>query len=376
LHSEISEGTWESYVPLVRLVGRYEILGELGEGGMATVYLARQHELERLVALKELRLMPSCDPSFAQGFLREARMAGSLSHPNIVTVHDYFEADGVPFIAMEYMEGGSLRPYIGRMSLAQIGGVMASLLAGLEYAGQHGIVHRDLKPENLMVSGEGRVKIADFGIAKARNAFQTGGGLPTDGTAPGTPTYMAPEQAMAEEVGTWTDVYAVGIMAFEIFVGHPPFADTPQPLMMIVRQVKDPIPLVTAIDPKIDPRIAQWIAWLTSKDPRERPQSAAEAWDPFEGILLRILGNRWRRDARLQQLVAPIAVEPATEPLDPTRRPATVPAGRPAAATVGRGAAAPAPDGATPHRKLRVAQVALVALALAVAVVALASAAM
>src|SRR4051794_23138970 len=290
--------------PLVRLVGRYEILSPLGQGGMATVYLARQGELERLVALKELQVLRGSDPSFAKRFLREARMAGSLSHPNIVTVHDYFEADGVPFIAMEYMERGSLRPYIGQMSLAQVGGVLQSLLAGLQYAGERGIVHRDLKPENLMVSGEGSLKIADFGIAKARNAFQTGGALTADGTALGTPNYMAPEQALAEEVGTWTDIYAVGVIAFEIFVGRTPFADTPQPLVVIMRQVQDPIPLVTDLDPTIDPRIAGWIAWLTAKEPSARPQSAAEAWDAFEEILISILGPRWQRGARLLALGA------------------------------------------------------------------------
>jgi hypothetical protein len=316
-------------VDVTRRVGRYEILGRLGEGGMATVYLARQLDLDRPVALKELRTLGSSDPSFARRFLREARMAGSLSHPNIVTVHDYFEAEGAPFIAMEYMERGSLRPLIGRMSLAQVGVVFESLLAGLDYAGQRGIVHRDLKPENIMISGDGRVKIADFGIAKARNAFTTGGALTADGTALGTPNYMAPEQALAEDVGTWTDIYAVGIMAFEIFLGHPPFADTPEPLAVIMRQVRDPIPLVTSIDPGIDPRIAHWIAWLTSKEPRDRPQSAAQAWDAFEETVIGILGPRWQRGAGLvtaapvmaampvTAAAGAIAAEPPTRPLDP-----------------------------------------------------------
>jgi serine/threonine protein kinase len=294
------EGTRGARVQDVkRIAGRYEILGQLGEGGMATVYLARQLDLDRLVALKELRALSSSDPSFAQRFLREARMAGSLSHPNIVTVHDYFESEGTPFIAMEYIENGSLRPHIGHMSLAQVGGVLEGLLAGLDYAGGRGIVHRDIKPENVMVSSDGRVKIADFGIAKATYAFQTGGSLTAEGTALGTPNYMAPEQALAEEVGTFTDIYATGVMAFEFFVGRPPFADTPQPLVVIMRQVKDPLPLVTDLDPSIDPRIAGWIAWLTSKEPSDRPQTAGQAWDAFEEILIAILGPRWQRDSRL-----------------------------------------------------------------------------
>jgi hypothetical protein len=310
-----------------RIVGRYEILERLGEGGMADVYLARQLDLDRLVALKELRVLGGSDPSFAARFLREARMAGSLSHPNIVTVHDYIENDGTPFIAMEYMERGSLRPHIGHMSLAQVAGVLEGVLGALAYAGERGIVHRDIKPENVMIGSDGRVKIADFGIAKARNAFQTGGSLTAEGTALGTPNYMAPEQASADEVGTWTDIYAAGVMAFEMFVGSPPFADTPQPLVVLMRQVRDPIPPVTDLDPRIDPRIAEWISWLTAKAPAARPQSAAEAWDRFEEIAMAMLGSGWRRQSRLLPGVADAApaaavpLAPAAVPLAPAAVP-------------------------------------------------------
>src|ERR671932_647850 len=154
----------------------------------------------RFVALKELGAFHASDASFAQRFLRESRVAGSLSHPNIVTVHDYFEHDGTPYIAMEYVERGSLRPYVGHLSFAQIGGVLEGLLAGLAHAESHGIVHRDLKPENLMVTADGRVKIADFGIAKATTKMQTGAFLTAAGMTIGTPRYMAPEQARAERV--------------------------------------------------------------------------------------------------------------------------------------------------------------------------------
>src|SRR3954447_8581480 len=167
---------------VMKTVGRYEILREVGRGGMAMVYLARQTDLDRFVALKELGAFHASDPSFAQRFLRESRVAGSLSHPNIVTVHDYFEHEGTPYIAMEYVERGSLRPYVGNMTTAQIGGVLEGLLAGLTNAEQNGIVHRDLKPENLMVTSDGRIKIADFGIAKATTRMQTGAFLTATGT--------------------------------------------------------------------------------------------------------------------------------------------------------------------------------------------------
>src|SRR3954470_12629065 len=169
-----------------RTVGRYEVLDELGRGGMATVYLARQAELNRLAALKELGALRGDDPSFAQRFLREARLAGSLSHPNIVTVYDYFEHEGVPLIAMEYLARGSLRRYVGRLTLPQAGGVLEGLLAGPAHAERHGVVHRDIKPENLLLTDEGAVKIADFGIAKATNAVEEGGLRTVTGTTVGT----------------------------------------------------------------------------------------------------------------------------------------------------------------------------------------------
>src|SRR5215213_10539262 len=144
---------------VTRSVGRYEILRELGRGGMAIVYLARQPDLDRLVALKEQSAFHASDPQFARRFLRESRLAGSLSHPNIVTVHDYFESEGTPYIAMEYVPGGSLRPHIGHLSLTQVAGVLDGMLSALDYAEQHHVVHRDLKPENVMISAQGLAKI-------------------------------------------------------------------------------------------------------------------------------------------------------------------------------------------------------------------------
>ena len=284
---------------VIKTVGRYEILREVGRGGMAMVYLARQTDLDRFVALKELAAFHASDAAFAQRFLRESRVAGSLSHPNIVTVHDYFEHDGTPYIAMEYVERGSLRPYVGQMSLEQIAGVLEGLLAGLAHAEQHGIVHRDLKPENLMVTVDGRVKIADFGIAKATNQMQTGAFLTATGTTVGTPTYMAPEQAMAQDIGPWTDLYSVGCMAFEMFTGRVPFHDSDAPMAILLRHVNEPIAPVKSIDPAVDQGVSDWVEALLVKDPKQRTQSAVEAWDEFEEIVIGLQGPRWRRAARL-----------------------------------------------------------------------------
>ena len=279
------------------------------------VYLARQTDLDRFVALKELAAFHASDASFAQRFLRESRVAGSLSHPNIVTVHDYFEHDGTPYIAMEYVERGSLRPFVGNMTLAQIGGVLEGLLAGLALAEQNGIVHRDLKPENLMVTSDGRVKIADFGIAKATRQMQTGAFLTATGTTVGTPTYMAPEQAMAQDIGPWTDLYSVGCMAFEMFTGRVPFHDSDAPMAILLRHVNEEIPAVKSIDPSIDQGISDWIDELLVKDPKERTQSANDAWDELEELVIGLLGPRWRRSARLsvraEQVDTPKPLTPA-----------------------------------------------------------------
>src|SRR5581483_5102533 len=135
-----------------RVVGRYELQREVGRGGTAIVYLARQTDLERAVALKELAAFRAAESKALERFLLESRLAGSLNHPNVVTVHDYFEHDRTPYIAMEYFERGSLRRLVGRLTLAQTAGVLEGLLAGLAHAESRGIVHRDLKPENVMVT--------------------------------------------------------------------------------------------------------------------------------------------------------------------------------------------------------------------------------
>jgi serine/threonine protein kinase len=301
----------------VKIVGRYELLDPIGHGGMAVVYLARQTDLDRQVALKELRMFQAPDdPALAERFLREARVAGSLSHPNIVTVHEYFEHEGRPYIAMEYLQRGSLRPWVGQMTLAQIAGVLEGLLAALDHAERYRIVHRDLKPENLLVTDQGQVKVGDFGIAKARK-LNTSAFLTAAGTTVGTPTYMAPEQAMAQELGPYTDLYSVGVMAYELIVGQVPFHDTDTPVAIILRHVNEQIPPAHSVNPRIDRQLSDWIDRLLRKDPAQRTQTAEEAWEELEEVVLRLLGSRWRRDARLvssggQPVVTPLTPAPFT----------------------------------------------------------------
>src|SRR3954452_5936011 len=283
----------------VREVGRYEILESIGRGGMAVVHLARQRELDRLVALKELSAFHASDPQWASRFVRESRLAGSLTHPNIVTVFDFFQLDGTPFIAMEYLDRGSLRPYVGTLTPAQIGGGLAGVLAGLRHAERRGVVHRDLKPENLLVTDEGAIKIADFGIAKVTSELSAGGFQTATGMTVGTPGYMAPEQAMGSGIGPWTDLYSLGCLAYELVVGRLPFADTTEPLALILRHVNEPILPAVDAAPDVDRGLSDWIAALLAKEPDQRTRSAADAWERLEELLIDRLGPRWRRAADL-----------------------------------------------------------------------------
>src|SRR5215210_2892661 len=200
---------------------------------------------------------------------------------------------------MEYMEQGSLRPYVGKLSLGQIGGMLEGLLAGLAHAHARGIVHRDLKPENLMVTGEGGVKIADFGIAKALHAPATTMTLTQAGMTVGTPAYMAPEQAMAKDIGPHTDLYSTGVIAYELLTGAVPFANTDTPWAILHAHIYDPPPPIRSLNPEVDPALAAWVEQLLAKEPDDRPQDAREAWHALEDILLAGIGPIWRREARL-----------------------------------------------------------------------------
>ena len=222
-------------------VGSYEIVRMLARGGMAVVYLVHQPALDRDVVLKRLDLERD-DPTLAQRFVREARLAAALDHPNVVTLFDFFEHDGVPYIAMEYVAGGSLRSLVGTLELPQVLGVLEGTLAGLAHAERHGIAHRDLKPENVLLTRRGNVKIADFGIARAYNALSQR--LTITGKAMGTPVYMAPEQAMDQAIGPPTDLYSLGVIVYELLTGRPPFeADTPMGVLYChVHKPPPPLP--------------------------------------------------------------------------------------------------------------------------------------
>ncbi len=273
-------------------VGQYEVVREIGRGAVAVVYLANQPGLGRQVALKELSAVHAHEQAFAERFLREARIAGSLNHANIVSVFDYFEIDSVPYIAMEYLANGSLRRHMPGLGLAEQGLVLDSLLSALAHAGQQGIVHRDIKPENLLVGADGVVKVADFGVAKALYSASDYNATVT-GMTVGTPAYMAPEQAVGKNIGPHSDVYGAGIIAYELLTGATPFEDAETPVAMLYRHVHDDPTPPTAVRPEIHPHLEQWVLSLLAKRPEERP-TADGARQQLDEILAEELGARWR----------------------------------------------------------------------------------
>ncbi|WP_053227800.1 serine/threonine-protein kinase [Solirubrobacter soli] len=281
---------------LTERIGPYELIRELGRGGMAVIFLARQPKLDREIALKRLEVRGQ-GSDWAERFLREAKTAGSFGHPNIVTVHDFFEHDGQAYIAMEYVPRGSLRPYLERgLTPAQMFGVLEGVLNGLGHAGAQGVVHRDMKPENVLVTSRGGVKIADFGIAKAYTKMTLATPLTDTGMALGTPYYMAPEQALAKAVRPATDLYAVGAMTYEMVAGRSPFEVEGAPMAILLRHINEPPP---PLPEGTDPRLAEWIMWLLEKEPDARPASADVAWERLEEIAVDQLGSYWRRRAPL-----------------------------------------------------------------------------
>ena len=290
-------------MPLKQHVGTYEIVRVLAHGGMAVVYLARQPTLDREVALKRLEL-ETTDPTVAQRFVREAKLAAGLDHPNVVTLFDFFEDGGVAYIAMEYVSGGSLRRLVGRLELPQIFGVLEGVLAGLAHAESRGIAHRDLKPENVLITGEGSVKIADFGIARAYNALTPA--LTRTDAAIGTPSYMAPEQVTGGALGPYTDIYALGVIAYELLSGHPPFNTGTPPVAVLYRHVHTPPPPLAELAPDVPTPVCEWAEWLLAKEPADRPPSAAVAWNALEEIVVGELGPYWRRAAAITPESVPI----------------------------------------------------------------------
>ena len=258
--------------PQALIKGRYRVGRRLGEGGMATVYLGHDLLLGRDVAIKSPRPQFSADPGFRARFEREARAAASLSHPNIIDVYDVGEDDGTPFIVMELVRGQSLKEIIAADApfhpddvaelLEQIGGA-------LDYAHARGYVHRDIKPGNILIDEHGRARLVDFGIAKGL----ADGDLTEAGASLGTVGYLSPEQAAGLMATPASDVYSVGVVAFEMLTGELPFA-AETPVGVAMRHVHDPAPRPSHVVPGLPPQVDPIILRALAKDPTRRWGSA------------------------------------------------------------------------------------------------------
>jgi len=259
--------------------GRYRVERELGHGGMATVYLARDEELHRPVALKVLAEHLAGDETFRARFVREARLAGRLSHPNVVQVYDAGETDGQPFIVMEYVAGKTLAE-CGRLAPDRVAELGAQACAGLQHAHDAGLVHRDVKPGNLLLRDDGVLKIVDFGIARAAEATRH----TQVGTLLGTAAYLAPEQIAGEDATRASDVYSVGAVLYELLTGRLPFTfDSLAELA--AKQADGVITPVGDLVPSVRPELEAAVMHALAREPQFRPESAAELGQELTGTI-------------------------------------------------------------------------------------------
>ena len=259
---------------LLTTVGRYEITGELGRGAMGVVYKAKDPTIGRTVALKTMRLdvhgLESAE--MVRRFQNEARAAGLLSHPNIVTIYDAGEQDGIFYIAMEFIQGTTLHELLAEQRILPAEDVVQysrQICRGLDYAHSHGIVHRDVKPANIMITANGTVKIMDFGIAKA------GGSMTSTGQVLGTPNYMAPEQVKGRPLDGRSDLFSFGVILYEMLTGEKPFVG--QNVTTIIYKIVNENPIAPRdLDVTVHPGLSAIVTRALAKSPDERYQSGAE----------------------------------------------------------------------------------------------------
>lgn len=295
--------------------GPYEITAKVGEGGMAEVYKGYQQSLNRYVAIKILRKELAQDSNFVERFRREALAVAELNHPNILHVYDAGAAKGVYYIVMAYVEGGNLKDVIlrGAMAPEAAADIAAQLADALDHAHRQGLVHRDVKPTNILMTREGRPLLTDFGIAKALHESQ---GLTQTGTSIGTPEYMAPEQIQGQSVDGRTDIYALGIVLYEMLAGWTPFTAT-TPVATLYKQVNDAPPPLRQANISIPPWLDGIVMKCLAKIPQDRFQRASD----FAAAL------RQRRVIDTPTTPAPVPTpQPApTAPARPKRRGRMVP---------------------------------------------------
>ncbi|MCD4738876.1 MAG: protein kinase, partial [Anaerolineae bacterium] len=258
-----------------KTLGKYRLVEKLGQGGMAQVYKAYQPDLDRYVAIKILHPHLTGDEDFAARFRREARVVAALEHPHIVRIYDFDTDAEMAFLVMEHLEGGSLKSHLHdleyRMGLEEVGRIVGALAGAFDYAHHQGVIHRDVKPSNVFITASGRPVLTDFGIARMVNTAtitESGGTL-------GTPAYMSPEQCRGESGDARSDIYALGVLLYQLCVGRVPF-DADTPYAIILKHITAPLPLPRSICPDLPEIVERVILKALAKDPDDRFQTAGD----------------------------------------------------------------------------------------------------
>ena len=302
---------------------RYDVGEELGRGGCGVVLSGRHRQLGRIDAIKQLPRAFGADPAVRQRFLQEAKVVASLRHPHIVEIHDFVETGGLCLIVMEHLGGGTLWEWFtsSGVTVEQAVAVAIATCSALQCAHERGVLHRDIKPENLMFTDSGTLKVTDFGIAKViggSDALVT-----SKGEVLGTPAYMAPEQAQASDLGPHTDVYAVGVMLYELLSGRLPFEDTGDALALLYRHVyEEPEPLAS-VAPGVPYQVRDAVMRAIQRDTGARFASSGEFGDALGRAGDASLGSSWLTRSGVRVLAGSTTHRPAEGP--PTRPAAPAP---------------------------------------------------
>jgi serine/threonine protein kinase/beta-lactam-binding protein with PASTA domain len=251
--------------------GRYQVRSRIARGGMATVYLATDLRLERRVAIKIMHGHLADDSQFKERFIQEARSAARLAHPNVVNVFDQGQDSDMAYLVMEYLSGITLRDLLTEHKILtpeQTLDILEAVLSGLAAAHKSGIVHRDLKPENVLLADDGRIKIGDFGLARAASANTA-----TGAALLGTIAYLSPELVTRGIADARSDIYAVGIMMYEMLAGEQPFRGE-QPMQIAYQHANDSVPTPSTKNPNVPAELDELVLWATAREPNERPRDA------------------------------------------------------------------------------------------------------
>lgn len=260
-------------------LGKYEIIGLLGQGGNAVVYKGYHREIDRFLAIKVLRPDYRVDPKFVERFKLEARVIARLQHPHIVPLYDYGNEKDVWYLATAYIQGGTLDTVIakGAMPLRQVDKILREIVSALDYAHRNGVIHRDMKPSNILLDTEGHALLADFGIVKIAG---TGTTLTGTGNVLGTPAYIAPEQGQGHPIDYRADIYSLGVVVFEMLTGMRPFSGR-TPVEAIIQHVNAPVPSITQLRPDLPYALEATMQRVLAKQPDARYQTAVDFYEDF-----------------------------------------------------------------------------------------------